>query len=267
MKELLDFAIATAKRAGDITLEYFGRRPQVEWKIDRTPVTQADKACEEKIIASIQKDYPDHAILGEEFGTFEGQSDFKWIIDPIDGTKNFIRGIPMYGTLIGLEKAGECVLGVAYSPALNDLVYAAKGNGCFANGNRVNISEIGSLGEALMLYGSFKAFDDRGWRDLFFWFAERTIDQRGYGDYYGYTLIARGCSEFMLEAAVSPWDLAAIKIIVEEAGGRFTNFDGESTIYSPTAVASNGLMHDIILDVIDKFKSDESLKTNVKREV
>jgi len=260
MKELLDFAIETAKTAGDITLEYFGRRPQIEWKIDRTPVTQADKACEEKIIANIQKHYPDHAILGEEFGMIEGKSDFKWIIDPIDGTKNFIRGIPMYGTLIGLEKSGECVLGVAYSPALKELVYAAKGSGCFANGNRVTVSKIGNVNESLMLYGSFKAFDDGGWRNLFFWLAERTTDQRGYGDYYGYTLIAKGCGEFMLEAAVSPWDLAAIKIIIEEAGGRFTNFDGESTIYSPTAVASNGLVHDIVLDAIQKFKS------GVKRE-
>jgi len=117
------------------------------------------------------------------------------------------------------------------------------------------------LDESLMLYGSLKPFDDGGWRDLFFWFAERTIDQRGYGDYYGYTLIGRGCGEFMLEAAVSPWDLAAIKIIVEEAGGKFTNFDGESTIYSPTAVASNGLVHDIVLDAIQKFKSGVKRKT------
>lgn len=253
MKQLLDFAIATAKTAGEITLEYFGNRPEVELKPDQTPVTIADKACEERIIKSIQKDYPDDAILGEEFGETSGKSEFKWIIDPIDGTKSFIRGIPMYATLIGLEKAGECVLGVVYAPAMNELVHATKGGGCFANGKRIFASEIDQLDEALMLYGGFNIFKQRGMLELFLELTRRTWIQRGYADYFGHILLAKGCAELMVEPAIAPWDIAAIKVIVEEAGGKLTDFDGNPTIYSDTAISTNGRIHEELLDVISNF--------------
>ncbi len=250
MKQLLDFAIASAKKAGDITLEYFGHRPKVELKADQTPVTIADKTCEESIINNIQKHHPDDAILGEESGEIAGKSEFKWIIDPIDGTKSFIRGIPMYATLIGLEKAGECVLGVVYAPAMNEVVYATKGGGCFANGERIFVSEVDKLNESLMLYGGFNIFDKRGMLKLFMELARQTQIQRGYADYFGHILLAKGCAELMVEPEIAPWDIAAIKVIVEEAGGLLTDFDGNPTIYSDTAIASNGRIHDEVLEII-----------------
>jgi len=260
MKQLLDFAINTAKTAGDITLQYFGNNPKVELKPDQTPVTIADRACEESIIKSIQKDCPDDAILGEEFGEIAGKSEFKWIIDPIDGTKSFIRGIPMYATLLGLEKAGECVLGVVYAPAMNEVVYATKGGGCFCNaasrqaagfiGERIYASKVDKLDDSLMLYGGFNIFVKRGMLELFMELANRTWIQRGYADYFGHILLAKGCSELMVEPAIAPWDLAAIKVIVEEAGGKLTDFDGNPTIYSDTAISSNGRIHGELLDVI-----------------
>jgi len=250
MKQLLDFAIATAKTAGDITLKYFGQRPKVELKPDQTPVTIADKVCEKTIIESIRKQYPDDAILGEESGEIAGKSEFKWIIDPIDGTKSFIRGIPMYATLIGLEKAGECVLGVVYAPAMGEIVHATKGGGCFANGEQIFVSEIDKLDESLMLYGGFNIFERRGMLKLFLELAHRTKIQRGYADYFGHILLAKGCSELMVEPEIAPWDIAAIKVIVEEAGGLLTDFDGNPTIYSDTAIASNGRIHDELLELI-----------------
>ncbi len=252
MKEILDFAITTVKAAGDITLQYFGNNPDVELKPDQTPVTQADKACEAAIISCIQKHFPDDTILGEESGEIAGKSEFKWILDPIDGTKSFIHGIPIYATLLGVEKAGECVVGVAYAPAMNELTYASKGGGCYINGEPVAVSEIGNLDKSMLFYTSFRGFYNCDMHELFLQLMHRTELQRGLPDYYGHILIAKGCGEVMVEPLVSPWDIAALKVIIEEAGGRLTDFDGRPTIYSGCAVTSNGKVHDEVLDIIRK---------------
>jgi histidinol-phosphatase len=174
----------------------------------------------------------------------------RWIVDPIDGTRSFIRGIPFFATLIALEEDGEITTGVVYAPALDDLLYAQKGQGAFDRSGRLHVSTIVDLRRAMLVFGGVSGLRRRG-----FWPAyERLVDasgrQRAYGDYFGYTFVARGQAEAMIDVDLQPWDLAAIKIIVEEAGGRFTDFAGHATAFGGTAIASNGLVHDAIRALI-----------------
>lgn len=246
MDKRLEVAIAAAQAAGEIARKYFRTDLEIELKGDLSPVTRADRECEERIVQILRASYPEYGIFGEEFGEREGKG-ARWIIDPIDGTKNFIRGIPYFATLIGLEEDGEITAGVVYAPIVDDLLYAAKGQGAFDRNGRVRVSGIGALNQATVLFGGLDAFKkQRLWRGF-----ERVVEgsdrQRGFGDYFGHMFIARGQAEIMLELDLKPYDLAPLKVIIEEAGGRFTDFDGNATIYGGNAVTSNGLLHDEVL--------------------
>ena len=232
-------------------MRYFRSGVAVELKADLSPVTRADRECEHRIVEVLHETYPEDGIVGEEHGERLGAG-AKWIIDPIDGTKNFIRGIPYFGVLIGLEEEGEITAGVIYAPAVDDLLYARKGGGAFDRNGRLHVSPIDTLHDGMLVFGGLDIFRTSGrWAAL-----ERLVTasgrQRGFGDYFGHTFVARGQAEAMIEAAVQPWDLAPIKIIVEEAGGHFTDFTGAPTIYGGNAVASNGRVHDEILDLIGR---------------
>src|ERR1019366_3022857 len=172
------------------------------------------------------------------------------IIDPIDGTKNFIRDIPYFATLIGLEEDGEITTGVIYAPAVDDLLYAQKGQGAFDRNGRLHVSRIATLREGMVVFGGIDIFRHRGHWDGFERLVRASGRQRGFGDYFGHTFVARGQAEAMVELDLKPWDLAAIKIVVEEAGGRFTDFNGVPSIYGGNAVASNGRVHDEILRLL-----------------
>ena len=250
MDKRLEVAIAAAQAAGEIALRYFRTRLTVDYKSDRSPVTQADRECEQRIIEVLRQSFPDYGIVGEEFGERGGGARPRWIIDPIDGTKNFIRGVPYFAALIGLEEDGEVTTGVIYAPAVDELLYAQKGTGAFDRNGRLRVSSVGALRDGTVVFGGLDIFRKAGRWDGFERLVSASGRQRGFGDYFGHTFVARGQAEAMVELDLKPWDLAAVKIIIEEAGGRFTDFTGAATIYGGDAIASNGLVHDEILKLL-----------------
>jgi histidinol-phosphatase len=249
MDRRLEVAIAAAKAAGEVALRYFRHNPNVEYKADLSPVTVADRECEQCIVEMLRRAYPDYGVLGEEYGEQSGAG-ARWIVDPIDGTKSFVRGIPFFATLIGLEEEGEITTGVIYAPAMDDLIYAQKGGGAFDRSGPLRVSSVSRLDASMLVFGGPNILRQAGYWGAYERLVASSKRQRGYGDFFGYTFVARGQSEAMVDFGLQPWDLAALKIVIEEAGGRFTDFAGRSTIYGGSAVASNGLLHDEILTVL-----------------
>jgi histidinol-phosphatase len=230
-------------RAGALTWELFHRGVDSEFKADRTPVTIADKQAEELIRDAIRSRFPGDGFLGEEHGEEPSSTGFRWIIDPIDATANFVRGIPLFGTLVGLEYLGEMVAGFVYQPAFRQLYHAIRGQGAFRDDRPIRVSPIETYADAQILYSSILFADKRGVSEPFLAFQRKFPRTRGFGDYYGFLLVAEGCAEIMIDPAVSPWDVAAIKPIIEEAGGIFCDWDGRPTIYGEGAIAANRAFH------------------------
>ncbi len=239
-----------AYAAGEIALRYFKTNLRVELKADHTPVTRADRECEARMIDVLQAHFPDYGFLGEELGKQPGNSSVRWIIDPIDGTKNFIRGIPFFATLIALEEGDEITAGVMYAPALNDLLYAQKGQGTVANGKRVRVSEVARLHDAMLIHGGLNDLKSRPCWQPFLRLVDATARQRGFGDALGHSLVAKGLAEVALEPEIKPWDVAATKILITEAGGWFSDFAGEPSIYTGDAVISNRRLHDEVVQFL-----------------
>ena len=239
-------AVEAARAAGKIALEYYRGRFDVVMKPDLTPVTQADREAEEAIVDVLARAFPSHGFLGEEFGA-RGPRDPRWIIDPIDGTKNFVRRIPFWATLIALEDGGEITVGVVHNPATGELYTARRGGGAHLNGARVHVSDVDDLGRAYLLHAGLKLLREAGRWEGFVRLVDATDRQRGFGDYMGYGLVAEGKADIYLETDLKPWDLAPCKLLIEEAGGRFTDLDGRPTIYSGSALATNGRLHDAVL--------------------
>lgn len=243
IEKLTDFAESLAREAGAVTLRYFGTGIDPEEKADGTPVTVADREAESLIRERIRERYPDHGILGEEFGEDRPQASVRWIVDPIDGTKSFVHGVPIYGVLIGVEIDGEPAVGVAHLPALRETVSAGLGLGCRWNGVRASVSAVDRLRDAVVLTTDAESADEEGigsgWRAL----AQGAGFARTWGDCYGYVLVATGRAEIMVDPILSPWDASPFLPILTEAGGSFTDLDGAPTIYGGSAVASNGILH------------------------
>ncbi|PON11733.1 histidinol phosphate phosphatase [Candidatus Entotheonella serta] len=247
----LEAAIRAAKAAGEVILPYFRTSLQVETKADQSPVTAADRAAEQTIVTALQHQFPDYGFLGEEYGERAGVADARWIIDPIDGTQNFIRGIPHFATLLALEEAGEITHGVIYAPAEQTLFYAARGFGAFTNDHQpLEVSAIDDLSQAMLVHGGLDILRQGDYWEGFTRLIDATARQRGFGDYFAHTFVFRGQAEVMVEADVKPWDLASLKIIAEESGGRFTDFTGNATIYGGNAVVSNRYVHTSVLDLL-----------------
>jgi histidinol-phosphatase len=249
---LLEAALDAARIAGGIALRYFRGDVRVTHKADQTPVTQADHEAEVAIVDRLRPAFSDIGFLGEEFGA-QGRQSRRWIVDPIDGTKNFVRGIPYWATLLALEEDGDVTLGVVHSPATGELFWARRGHGAWADGVPLRVSTVSHLADAMLVHSSLNLLRrvdaGRCW-DGFVRLVDRTDRQRGFGDYFGYTFVLRGQAELMLEADVKPWDIAPFKVLFEEAGGRFSDFTGRPTIYSGTALASNGRLHDEALELL-----------------
>lgn len=242
----LEFALDAIYAAGRITLGYFQTDLEPEMKSDHTPVTLADKAAEKYLRETITRYYPDDSIIGEEFGTHEGKSGRTWIIDPIDGTKSFVAGVPLYGCLLALVDAEKPIVGIAHFPALNETVYASQGNGCYWNGRRAHVSSVDALKNAVLLFSDVSGYDARkreAWQNLI----DATYIQRTWGDAYGYSLIATGRADIMIDAKMALWDSAPFGIILEEAGGTFTDWNGTSTIHQPEGIATNGALFDSVM--------------------
>lgn len=249
MKEL-DVAIKAGKESGEILMKYFKKNVKVMEKTDRSPVTIADKQSEKKIILAIKKYFPDHNFLCEEFKYKKTNSEYKWIIDPLDGTRNFVRDVPFFGNCIALEKDEKVVVGVINMPALNLFAYASFGNGAFINGKRVKVSKINKIEDAFLCFGSVEEYL-RLYKNQFYNLIKSCHGHRGFGDTLMFLLLAQGCADIVIDT-VYPWDIAAAKIIVEEAGGKLTDFNGNDTIYSGQSVATNRLLHKDVLKIFKK---------------
>ena len=252
----LALALELADAADAITLDRFEASDlKVKSKPDMTPVSDADVAVEEVLRARLAEARPGDSIVGEEFGgetVFEGR---QWVIDPIDGTKNFVRGVPVWATLISLLVDGQPVLGVVSAPALARRWYAAKGSGAWRTFNkgslkRLEVSHVGELADASLAMSSLEGWKARGLQENFIALTERTWRLRGYGDFFGYCLVAEGAVDIAAEPEVSVWDLAALSVLVTEAGGTFSSLNGEPGPHGGDAIATNGLLHDAARKVI-----------------
>jgi histidinol phosphatase-like enzyme (inositol monophosphatase family) len=253
LRELLDVATECAYLAGRRSLAYFNAGVDVEHKGDDTPVTRADREAEHVIREVIHKFFPSHSILGEEHGkTVGGDPDYTWIVDPIDGTKSFIHGVPLYGSVVGCVVRGEPRVGAVYLPPLGDMFAAAEGEGATWNGRRCRVSEVDQLEDATVLAGSITRAIKRS--DAYEKLADRARLNRGWGDVFGYMLVASGRAEVMLDPTISIWDIAGVAPIVREAGGFFGNWAGELTIGGPDACAVNGKLRDEVLGVLKNEK-------------
>ena len=253
LKELMEVAGDAAYRAGRRTLAWYNAGVGVETKADNTPVTCADRDAENTIREIVGKYFPGHSILGEEHGEVRGSADYKWIIDPIDGTKSFIHGVPLYGVLIGVEVRGKVRVGAVYLPASDELVLAADRLGCTMNGRRARVSEVSRLEDATLLVTSATTLMKRS--DAFEKLAGKTTLNRGWGDCYGYIMVATGRAEIMLDASIKPWDCAPLVPILREAGGRFSTWAGEETIYGKDAVGTNGALHEQVISILRSEKA------------
>jgi len=258
LESRLEFAIKVALKAQDLILGYYQRDNfQVESKHDSTPVTVADRGAEELIRAELAIAFPDDGILGEEFPEKKGTNSFRWILDPIDGTKSFVHGVPLFGTLIGLEYEGKCVLGVCRFPALNEVVYAAKGQGAWwqvgdQEPKRAKVSGIGTFKESCFSTTNLSRWSAEGIQDAYDFLSKNVKLTRGWGDCFGHMLVATGRIELMVDPSLSPWDAAALLPILEEAGGYFLDRRGEATIYGGNGFSVNAALKDEVLKLFAK---------------
>ena len=229
----------TLARFGDVELV-------VSTKPDLTPVTEADRSVEQALRERITAARPGHGILGEEFGS-EGAGAWRWILDPIDGTKNYVRGVPIWATCIALQHQDQGTVGVVSAPALGRRWWAARGEGAFASGTPIRVSRVATVADAQMSYDSVQGFGPFGLEERFLHLARRCWRTRGLGDFWSHVLVAEGAVDIAVEPEVSVWDVAAVQVIVEEAGGRFTDLAGAARPDGGSAVSTNGLLHDEVL--------------------
>jgi len=240
--------------ADEITLHYFRASDLVvDTKPDDTPVTEADQAVEQAIREHLAVNARGHAVLGEELGFDDtDESEFRWIVDPIDGTKNYVRGVPIWATLVGLEWAGKMVVGVVSAPALHTRWWAGSGLGAFRDGQAVHVSAVSSIEDAHISFSwdTTERFEHAGFDENVLALARRCSRSRSLGDFWQHMLVAEGAFDAAAEPAVSPWDVAALQPIVEEAGGRFSDLAGVARIDGGSVVCTNGLLHEIVLSAL-----------------
>lgn len=255
LRTLLDFATELAFDAGRLTLGYFGRSAEglgLERKADATPVTLADREAERLIRRRIEARYPDHAVLGEEFGTDDKDATHRWIVDPIDGTKAFIRGVPLYAVLIGLEIEGRVEVGAAYFPALDEMCAAATGLGCTLNSRPARVSQTPSLKESTIGFTDIASFAKYGRGEAWGRLEAVSYDRRGWSDAYGHMLVATGRMEAMCDPIVSPWDCGPFPVLLREAGGYFGDWSGNETIYGNEALSTTQALLPEVLALIQR---------------
>ena len=261
--ELLKIALKTAELAEENILKYYQNDVGVEWKADKTPVTIADKGTEDLARKFWAKETPGFGVIGEEFGIESPDAEYQWVIDPIDGTKSFIHGVPLFGTLIGLWHKNVPIASVIRLPAMKSAVWAVNGGGAFLDGREVRTSKVSQLSDALVLSGTVNTMEDKGFGEGFTKLRRSARLHRGWGDCYGYYLVASGRAEIMVDPVVSLWDIAPFPLLMKEAGGKFSTIDGKTELFDangkPTApiyegftsIATNGLLHDVALEMLE----------------
>ena len=242
-------ALDAVLKAEERILYYFQNQPKIETKIDRTPVTKADKEAEEIIVSTIKKAFPNHGFMGEEFGSDNEKAEFIWIIDPIDGTKNFIHGLDFFGTVLGLKHQGKIILGISNMPAINELIFASEAEEATLNNKEIHVSKIGSLEDSFVNLNPSN-FHDPKFVNIVKNVDKKVLNMRGFGDTYGYHLVATGRADVMLEMGPKAWDISAYQIIIKQAGGKYSDFDGDEYALGGTSLATNGLVHKEMLKII-----------------
>ncbi len=269
LQEYAEFAADAARRAGEIALRFFeiirkkegghppeGRRAgagpplPVEYKADHSPVTIADRESEQLLRRLLEERYPEHGILGEEYGLARGEAALRWYLDPIDGTQSFVRGVPLFGVMIGLARGGDPLVGVVHLPALGETVVAWRGGGCWWNGSRAQVSATARLEDALLLATDPLELSRTEKRAAYERLRRCVKLERGWSDCYGHVLVATGRADVMLDASLHEWDAAPLIPIVEEAGGRFTDWRGRRTISGGDGFATNGELYEEVLKLV-----------------
>lgn len=262
LAEQLDLAVRLVREAGALAMTYYQQQEiGLDFKPDRSPVTRADVEGEALIRRILDAERPDDAVIGEEHPDKAGTSAYRWILDPIDGTESFVRGVPLFGCMAGLERDGEAVAGAVCFPALGEIVYAARGEGTWwasdvgAPGEPLSprparVSSVGELGGALFCMTGVNDFAHAGRADGLTRLLASVPRARGWSDCYGHYLVATGRADVMIDPFMSVWDNAPLLPIIEEAGGRFSGLDGERTIHAPNALSTNGLLHDAVLAML-----------------
>ena len=248
----MEFAVDAAWQAGKITLRYYQTGVPTEWKADDSPVTVADREAEVKVREMIEKAYPDDGICGEEFGEKQSRSGSRWLIDPIDGTKAFVQGVPLYGVLIAMENPDGVVVGVVHLPALDEMVWAARGEGTRWQGRRASVSTVSTLKDACFCYTEHRSFAECGRAEAWQALGAAARLERGWGDCYGHILVATGRAEGSFDPVMNPWDCGPLLPILEEAGGTFTDWQGRATIYGPDAFSTNGHLFGPVMAFLDQ---------------
>ncbi|RKG87406.1 histidinol-phosphatase [Corallococcus terminator] len=249
-RDLMEAAADVARKAGDVALGFFRGGIAVDTKSDGTPVTVADRTAEWTARQWLEERFPDDGILGEEFGETRPGAKRRWILDPIDGTKTFIRGVPLWGTLVAVAEGERILAGAAYFPAVNELLVASPGLGCFWNGSAARVSSQADLSQSVVLVTDERFLQNptkgAGWREL----SRQASLSRTWGDCYGYLLVATGRAEVMVDEGLSPWDAAALQPIIEEAGGVFTDWKGQRTAFGGDGIATNAVLASRVREVL-----------------
>lgn len=264
LSEWLAFAMDCCDLADRIALAAFRTQQLVEAKMDGSFVTEADREIEQVIRGRIADRFPAHGVVGEEYGTEAGSSDVRWFLDPIDGTHNFMRSVPLFGTLLAAERDGEVQAGVVSAPAIGQRWFASRGHGAWSVGpggqdrRRLHVSTASTLDEAQLLFRSVTDMRASRVAEGFDALLSAIWRERGFGDFWGYALVADGAAEALVEQDLGPWDIAAPWLLVEEAGGRVTDFDGQRSFTRGESLATNGVLHDVLLERLWKPVSGEA---------
>tara|TARA_R110002124_G_scaffold120157_3_gene278026 strand:+ start:5368 stop:6144 length:777 start_codon:yes stop_codon:yes gene_type:complete len=249
IKSLRDAAEEISKIGGNHTLKYFKKNVDVISKADDSPVTIADRETEQLMREEILKRFPDHGIIGEEFGKTNEESNIQWVLDPIDGTKSFIHGVPFYTNLIGILINNEPVVGVINAPALNEICIAATGLGATFNGKPCSVNETEELSDSTLLVTEINRFNRMGMQKQFQELLDKTKIHRTWGDAYGHMMVATGRAEIMIDPILSIWDAAALLPIMKEAGGVFSDFDGKETIHTGNGFSTNKHLYPLVKEI------------------
>lgn len=255
LEKALNLASQWADEAGQLTLKYYGKKVEILSKDDNSPVTIADKEAEILLRKRIEEAYPDHGIIGEEFGAKESKSGFTWILDPIDGTKSFIHTIPLYTNLIGLLYNDEPILGVINAPVVNEKVIAAKGLGSWYNDTKAQVRETKSIDDITFLITELKKNETEGHEEFFKEVHDRCRIMRTWGDAYGHMKIAAGQADLMFDPILSIWDAAALAPVVTEAGGVFSDVNGVETIHSGNGFSCSKSLKPEVISLLDKHSN------------
>lgn len=256
LSELRAAAEEFAKIGGDSTLNHFKKNFRLEFKSDQSPVTNADRESEKIIREKIKDHFPEHGIIGEEYGTENENSDIVWVLDPIDGTQSFIHGIPLYTTLIGILIRKKPQVGVIYAPALSEMVSAATGLGCHLNGDPCSVRQCENLSDATFLTTEVASVYEYGFASPFNNLIDSTRLHRTWGDAYGHMMVAAGRADVMFDPILNIWDAAALLPVVTEAGGSFTDITGKATIETGNGISANP---DLLPDVLSFFDNQTDL--------